>query len=96
MAVPIKPRKAYILSPDKSQTIYAKGQDVVLLGGGFSPDFESSDFDDVVWTSDRDGLIGTGYQVITNSLSSGRHRIQISLPDGLDGEALTSVFITIK
>lgn len=96
VAVPIKPRKAYILSPDKSQSTYAKGQDVVLLGGGFSPDFESSNFDDVVWTSDRDGLVGAGYQVITNSLSSGRHRIQISLPDGLEGEALASVFITIK
>ena len=68
----------------------------MLLGGGFSPDFETTDFDDVVWTSDRDGVIGTGYQVITHSLSAGRHRISIGFPDGLGGEASASVFVSFK
>jgi hypothetical protein len=91
-----KPRKAYILSPANSGMTFKQGEGVVLLGGGFSPDFETTDFDEVVWTSDRDGVIGTGYGVITHSLSTGRHRISIDFPDGLGSETSASVFVTIK
>jgi hypothetical protein len=91
-----KPRQAQILSPAQSGVTFKQGEDVVLLGGGFSPDFGTTEFDEVVWTSDRDGWIGTGYQVITHSLSAGRHRIGISFTDGLGGEASASVFITIE
>ncbi len=95
-AVPRKPRKGYILSPEKSGVTFRQGEEVVFLGGGFSPNFATTDFEDVVWTSDRDGVIGTGYQVITHLLSAGRHRISIGFPDGLGGEASASVFVTIK
>ena len=89
------PDTAYILAPAKSGMSSKQGEGLVLLGGGFSPDFGTTDFDEVVWTSDRDGLIGTGYQVITHSLSLGRHRISIHLPDGLGGEATASVFVNV-
>jgi hypothetical protein len=96
MVVPRKPRKAYILSPENSEMTFKQGEDVVLLGGAFSPDFETSDFDEVVWISDRDGVIGTGYQIITRSLSAGRHRININFPDRLGGETSAVVYVTIK
>src|SRR5262249_16965617 len=94
LQVPKKPRKAYILSPANSGMTFERGEGAVLLGGGFSPDFETADLDEVVWVSNRDGVIGTGYQVIAHSLSTGQHRISIGLPDGLGGEALASVFVT--
>jgi hypothetical protein len=96
LEVPPKPRKAYILSPAHLGMSFKQGEEVVLLGGGFSPDFETTNFEEVVWTSDRDGVVGTGYQVITHTLSPGQHRIGIDFPDGLGGEASASVFVTIQ
>jgi hypothetical protein len=93
-AVSQKPHKAHILSPESGAT-FKRGQTIVLLGGGFSPDFQTADFEDVVWTSNLDGVLGTGYEVTPNHLSVGRHRITLSLPDGLGGEASASVFVAV-
>jgi hypothetical protein len=95
MEVTHKPRKAHILAPADGAT-YNYGDDIEFLGGGFSPDFETGEGEDVVWTSSRDGTIGIGYQVVTNRLSHGRHRISVSLPDGLGGEAYTSILLTVR
>src|SRR5882762_7583801 len=46
-------------------------------------------------SSRMDGVIGTGYEVVTHSLSIGRHKITLNFPDGLEGEALASVFVYI-
>jgi hypothetical protein len=94
-AVPVKPRQAHILHP-KPGTSYRKGQPVPLVGGGFSPDFATTEFDEVVWTSNLDGAIGVGHGLVVNSLSSGRHRISIDIPDGAGGEAAAGVFIEVK
>jgi hypothetical protein len=90
-----KPYKAYILSPESGTTV-KKGEAVVLLGGGFSPDFQTTEFEDGVWTSSLDGVIGTGYEVVTHNLSVGRHKITLNFPDGLGGEAIASVFVYIN
>jgi hypothetical protein len=94
-SVPQKPRKVYILSPERDST-FRRGEPVVLLGGGFSPDFQTTDFEDVTWTSSIDGLMGVGYQVIVHTLSVGRHKITLSFPDGLGGEASGSIFVRIE
>jgi hypothetical protein len=92
--VPLKPRRAEILAPADGTTV-AQGDALELLGGGFSPDFETAEAEDVVWTSSRDGALGIGYQVVTEHLSPGRHRIALTVPDGLDGEARASVAVTV-
>jgi hypothetical protein len=89
-----KPRQAHILSP-KPGVRFKQGELVVLQGGGFSPDFGMTDFDDVLWTSNRDGAIGVGYEVVTHTLSAGRHRITLTVPDGLGGEATTAASIEV-
>jgi hypothetical protein len=94
-AVPQKPRQAYILSPEPSAS-FAQGEPVVLRGGGFSPDFGTTEFEDVVWTSNVDGVIGVGHEVVAYRLSSGQHKINLSFPDGVGGEASTSVFIRVE
>lgn len=93
--VPRKARQAHILAPEDGTTV-AAGEDVEFLGGGFSPDFETVEGEDVTWTSNRDGNIGTGYQLITRRLSPGRHQITASLPDGMRGEARVSVGVTVR
>jgi hypothetical protein len=63
---------------------------------GHSPDFETADFEDTMWTSNRDGYLGVGDQLTTHTLSPGRHRISVSVPDGLGGEASATVSIQIR
>ena len=66
---------------------------MVLQGGWFSPDFGITALNDVVWASNLDGVIG--YEVITHTLSVGRHRINLSLPGGLGGEAYAGMYIVV-
>lgn len=94
-SVPQKSLQAHILSPEAGAT-FKKGESVVLLGGGFSPDFGTTKFEDVAWTSSLDGAIGVGFQIVTQSLSVGQHKITLDFPDGLGGEASASRFIVVK
>ena len=90
-----KPMKAHILSPQSGAT-FTQGELVTLRGTGVSPNFGTADFQDLVWTSNRDGFIGTGYEVTTQDLSIGRHKLTINFPDRLEGETSASVFIAIE
>ena len=94
-AIARKPRVAYMLAPAPG-TVFRLGTAIRFLGGGFSPDFGTSGFEDVVWASDRDGVIGTGYELLVHTLSAGRHRISLTLPDGLGDEASAASFITVS
>lgn len=94
-AVPVKPVEANILSP-MDGTRYHQDEPIALRGGGFSPDFGITAFEDVTWTSSRDGLLGLGHQVVVGNLSVGRHRVRLSVPDGLGGEATSIVSIEVR
>ncbi len=89
-----KPRQISILSPKPNQTVMV-GNRLVLHGFCFSPDFGSPEFEDMLWTSNRDGLIGVGDKVITNRLSRGWHQITLSAPDGMGGAAASSIAVTV-
>jgi hypothetical protein len=93
--IPRKPRIAAILAPADGAS-FAEGEAVEMLGGGFSPDFETVDSEDVLWMSSRDGQLGVGYQVVTNQLTRGRHRLMLSIPDGGGGEARANIEVTIR
>ncbi len=94
-AVPRKPRQAYISSPQTGSE-FEIGMHIALAGTGFSPDFGLTSSDEVVWSSRSIGTIGTGYQLTTNTLPIGYHRITMYVPDGLGGEASASTEIRIK
>ncbi|HET7326307.1 MAG TPA: M66 family metalloprotease [Nocardioidaceae bacterium] len=93
--VEAKPRKAYLLAPQPGTTFRA-GQPVVLRGGGFSPEAQTTPFDEVAWSSNRDGPLGVGYEVVVQTLSTGKHRVTMSFPDGLGGEASAGVWIDVQ
>lgn len=94
LSVPRKPRNAYILSPEPGMRIM-EGEPLVLQGGGFSPDFETSEFDEVLWACDGE-KVGVGYEVVANRLEPGRHRVTLSVPDGIGAEAVASVTVTVE
>jgi hypothetical protein len=95
IAVPVKPRRPYILSPEPNSRFFQE-ESVVLQGGGFSPDFQTAPFDEVVWTSNVGGFLGYGYEVITHTLTPGLHKITLGVADGLGGEVAASLLIKIQ
>jgi hypothetical protein len=90
-AVPLTPRKATILSAEAS----ASGQ-VVLRGGAFSPDFGLGAPEDVTWSSNVDGLLGYGFMLVADRLTTeGLHVITLTAPDGLGDLATASTSVTV-
>jgi hypothetical protein len=90
-AVPLTPRKATILSAEAS----ASGQ-VVLRGGAFSPDFGLGAPEDVTWSSNVDGLLGYGFMLVADRLTTeGLHVITLAAPDGLGDLATASTSVTV-
>jgi hypothetical protein len=63
---------------------------------GFSPDFGTTDFADMVWSSNRDGLLDVGYDTVVDNLSVGRHRLELTVPDGLGGESTARVSVEVR
>jgi hypothetical protein len=91
---PKKPRKASILSPEP-RTEKPEGTPVVLRGGAYSPDFGLGEMEDAVWSSNLAGLLGRGFELVAEDLSTGVHTITLTVPDGLDGTATAHVSIRI-
>jgi hypothetical protein len=94
-AVEVKPVKAHILSPTDG-TVIGKGERLELRGFGFSPDFGTTDFEDMVWSSNRDGLLDVGHDTFVANLSIGRHRLELTVPDGLGGESIASTTVEVR
>jgi hypothetical protein len=93
-ALPEKAVRAHILAP-APHAIFSAREAVVLRGCGFSPNYGTTRFDDMLWSSGLDGHLGIGYECVVSTLRSGRHRITLSVPDGLGGEATAGVFIEV-
>jgi hypothetical protein len=91
---PRKPRSAVILSP-KSNSETGAARSAVLRGGAFSSDFGLGAMEDVVWTSNLDGVLGRGFEVVADDLSSGVHTITLSVPDGQGGMATASTLLRV-
>ena len=94
-AVAVKPVQARILSPADG-TVIGEGERLELRGIGFSPDFGTTTFEDMVWSSHRDGLLDVGYDTVVANLSPGRHRLELRVPDGLGGESIAKVAVEVR
>jgi hypothetical protein len=94
-SVEVQPRSAFIVLP-QSGAEFRVGDSITLLGTGYSADFGTAALDDIAWTSNIDGFIGYGHEVITHTLSSGTHMIGLGVADGLGGEASATVRIAIS
>ena len=94
-AVAVKPVRAHILSPTNGMII-EEGERLDLRGIGFSPDFGTTDFEDMVWNSHRDGLLDVGYETVVSNLSPGRHRLELTVLDGFGGESIARVTVEVR
>jgi hypothetical protein len=86
--------QALISSPTPEGT-FTQGQDVYLLGAGRAPG-GATPSGELQWTSDIDGLLGHGEQLVVYSLTPGRHRLTLSACNGSGGVVSASVVISVQ
>jgi hypothetical protein len=94
-AVPRKPARAFILAPlDGEHT--GSAEPLLLSGVGYSPESGTTSPEGGVWTSDRDGELGRGKQVLVQGLTPGRHQLSLTVPDGLGHDTEASISIVVQ
>lgn len=91
--VPERPARLLIASPRDGDSVTA-GTSVYLFGAAFLPGGATADPDALRWSSDRDGSLGTGSQVILHTLSGGEHRI--TLDSDIPGVKPVSVRLMVR
>jgi hypothetical protein len=94
-AVPRKPVRVHILSP-KDGSQLSEDEPLLLNGFGYSPDFGTTEPEDGVWTSSHDGNLGVGQQLLIPHLTPGRHRITLTVGDGLGAESAGIVSVIVN
>jgi hypothetical protein len=74
--VPQRPAQLLIASPRNGENL-DEGSSVYLFGAAFLPGGAMASPDHLQWSSDRDGALGAGSQVMVQTLSAGEHRITL-------------------
>jgi hypothetical protein len=94
LRIPLKPPTAEIASPDDGAS-FRRPEAVLLLGQGV--DLEDGEVRGaaLVWSSDRDGVLGTGNSLVTPDLSRGQHLITLSATDadGMSHTANVTIYV---
>jgi hypothetical protein len=88
------PPQAQILSPE-SGTAVRPGLPVVLLGTASDLDEGSLSEEALVWSSDRDGALGTGTELALDTLAPGWHTIRLTATDsaGQNSQATIRLYV---
>lgn len=93
--IALKKPVARIASPADRAT-FQRPEAVLLLGRGFDPEDGELRGEALVWSSDRDGLLGTGNHIVTPELSRGRHVITLTVTDSDGASSTASVTIYVR
>jgi streptogramin lyase len=75
---------------------YAPGENVLFAGDGFDPEDGSLPDESLIWSSDRDGALGTGRTVERNDLSAGEHVITLTVSDSTGYTATAHITVYIR
>ena len=92
--VPDQPPTVVLLSPGDGVTVPLHGT-LTLLAAASDHEDGTEDGPEVTWTSDRDGVIGSGEEVTTQALSAGEHEVTATATDSSGGMASASVTIVV-
>ncbi|MEM2983385.1 MAG: PKD domain-containing protein, partial [Candidatus Bathyarchaeia archaeon] len=90
-----RPPTATILSPSNNST-FTQGDTITFRGQATDPEDGRLSGSSLVWTSSRDGMIGTGESFTKSDLSVGTHTITLTATDSKGATGQDSISITIK
>ncbi len=93
-AAPAQPPSAEIVTPMNGAS-FAAGEEVAFLAAVDDPDGPELPDSAIVWSSDIDGVIGTGRQLGTSTLTAGAHVITLTVTDPQSLTDIETVSITI-
>jgi hypothetical protein len=93
--VPNRPPVATITTPAPDAP-FTEGQPVAFSGGATDPEDGALAGASLVWTSDRDGRIGTGTSFSTVTLSVGTHVVTLTATDSHGATGTATVRITVS
>jgi hypothetical protein len=92
-SVPPRSRTVSIVQP-KDGANFFQGQSIQLFGF-VSAAGESVDPEELNWSSNVNGFLGTGDQLAVHALSTGRHFITLEADDGCGGRTAKTIRITV-
>lgn len=92
--IDLKQPTARIAFPADGKT-FQRPEAVLLLGRGFDPEDGELRGPALVWSSDRDGVLGSGNHIVTPDLSHGPHVITLTVTDRDGATASASVDISV-
>src|SRR5512140_130597 len=89
-----QPPTAHITAPANNST-FAQGASVGFTGNASDPEDGTLTGASLVWTSSRDGNIGTGISFSTTTLSVGTHTITLTATDSKGAKGTATITVTI-
>lgn len=75
---------------------FDEGESVTFQGSATDPEDGTLTGNDLTWSSDLDGDLGTGEQVTRSDLSPGSHTITLTATDGRNASTSTSIALDIE
>lgn len=93
-SVPNNPPSVSIVSPSPQTNVETNGL-VHFLGSAYDMEDRGVAPEAMVWTSDRDGQLGTGTSFELTTLSPGLHKVTLTATDSQGLEASTFTFVTV-
>ena len=94
--VPNAPPAAIISNPSDGNNTYAEGEEIGFGGSGNDPEDGHLSGNSFVWTSSRDGQIGTGESFTRDDLSVGTHTITLTVIDTAGAKGSVSITLSIE
>jgi hypothetical protein len=94
VSVPNKPPLVLMFGP-KERSVFAPGEPIMLRGAATDPEDGPVAPHLLVWSSDRDGQLGTGAELAVADLSLGWHTLTLSTGDRLGATGQASVRVLV-
>jgi parallel beta-helix repeat protein len=94
VVVPYQPPEVRIGAPVDG-TALSSDQTVLLAAWAWDPDFQPIADNGFSWSSDRDGALGIGKEIIVDSLSPGKHQITVQVTDANGDTGSASVQVCV-
>jgi hypothetical protein len=92
---PNQPPIATILSPQDG-AVFQQGEQITFAGSGSDPEDGPLSGGSLVWSSSRDGQLGTGTSLSRSNLSAGAHQITLNARDSRNASQSASVTILVN